>query len=473
MTAPAPGAALAGTVVLAAQASAPAGVAGVQFQLDGAPLGARVNAPPYALSWNTALAAGDTHLLTAVAWDVNGSSAVSAAVSVIVDNTPLVISGVSALGATAGAATIVWTTNQPTDTQVEYGPTEGYGTSTALDAAPTFAHAAPLSALAPGTPYHYRVKSKGAAGIPYASGDFAFATATAPVVDAVPPAVAVMNPAPGAFVSSTVMVSANATGRAGVAALQFMLDGTELGAPLTASPFLLAWNTALNPDGPHTLSAVARDAAGNAATAVVSVTVDNAPPVIGAPTIAAAAPNRADVLWTTDQRADSAADYGPTPAYGASTPVTAAQSTGHGVSLTGLAPGTLYHYCVKSRSAAGILSVSNDFTFTTPGAAIAVSSAAAAPAAADASAKAPQKFLTPASAGGANGKAVFGPQAREVWIFDARGRQVFHASSPGAGSPVVWDCRDATGRVVPSGVYVAKILTRDSTRLYQSFAVAK
>ena len=471
MTAPAAGAVLAGNVVLAARASSPAGIAGVQFQLDGAALGARVNAPPYTLAWNTAQAAGDTHLLTATAWDNSGSSATSAAVPVIVDNTPLLISQVSAASETANSAEIIWATNQPSDSQVEYGPTAGYGTSTAADGARVLAHGASLNGLAPGTAYHYRVKSKGAAGIPYASDDFTFTTPGA-LLDTTPPSVAIMNPASGASVSSTVMVSANATDNVGVAAVQFMLDGTELGVPVTASPFLLAWNTALVADGPHTLSAVARDAAGNAATAVVAVKVENTPPVIGTPSVGNAAPNRVDILWTTDQRSDSAADFGPTPAYGVSTPVTAAQSTGHGVSLTGLVPGTLYHYRVKSRNEAGILSVSNDFAFTTPGSAPAAGPASAGPAAAD-PAKAPQKFLTPASADGVNDKAVFGPEAREVWIFGLRGKEVFHGSSSGPGSPVVWDCRDTTGRVVPSGVYVAKILTRDSRQIYQSFAVAK
>jgi hypothetical protein len=253
-----------------------------------------------------------------------------------------------------------------------------------------------------------------------------------------------------------------------------MLDGVEFNAPLTAAPFVFAWNTALVADGTHALAAIARDAAGNSATSVVSVTVLNTPPVIGEPTIGGAASNRVDILWTTDQRADSAVDYGSTPAYANSTPVIAALSTGHGVTLTGLASGTLYHYRVKSRNAAGIPAVSGDFTFVTPDSGSPNAAAAAAAAAPDpSSAKAPQKFLTPATADGVNDKAVFGPAAQEVWIYDVRGKQVFHASSAGSGSPVAWDCRDATGRVVPSGVYIAKIHTRDSRLIYQSFAVAK
>jgi hypothetical protein len=284
-----------------------------------------------------------------------------------------------------------------------------------------------------------------------------------------------MNPGPGAFVSSTVTASANATDNVGVASVQFMADGTELGAPVTAAPFVLTWDTTLVSDGPHTLGAVARDAAGNSATAVVTVTVSNTPPVLSAPSIGGAAPNRVDVLWTTDQRADSSVEYGPTSAYGSATPVNPAQSTGHGVTLSGLTSGTLYHYRVRSRSVAGVPAVSADFTFTTPGAAAGAPSVSpAAPPAPDlTSAKAPQKFLTPASADGVNDKAVFGPGAREVTIFDLQGRKVFHGASSGPAAPVVWDCRDGAGRVVPSGVYLAKIIARDSTSVYQSFAVAK
>ena len=229
-------------------------------------------------------------------------------------------------------------------------------------------------------------------------------------------------------------------------------------------------------DGVHAHGAIARDAAGNSATSVVSVAVGNTPPVIALPSIGALTPTRADILWTTDQRSDSAVAFGPTAAYGYSTPVVSAQSTGHGMTLAGLASGTLYHYQVMSRNAAGVLAVSGDFAFTTPGpstGAPAGAPAAGASGTDDSSAKASQRFLSPASADGINDKAVFGPQALEVSIFDLRGKLVFHASSAGPGSPVVWNCRDAGGRIVPSGIYLAKILTRDSRRIYQSFAVAK
>jgi hypothetical protein len=61
--------------------------------------------------------------------------------------------------------------------------------------------------------------------------------------------------------------------------VQFQLDGQSLGAADTTAPYSTAWTTTTASNGTHVLTAVARDAAGNAATsATVSVNVQNAPP---------------------------------------------------------------------------------------------------------------------------------------------------------------------------------------------------
>ena len=71
--------------------------------------------------------------------------------------------------------------------------------------------------------------------------------------------------------------------------MQFKLDGANLGAEDTTSPFAISWNTTSATNATHSLTAVARDAAGNTATATaVSVTVDNRETT--PPTIAARAP---------------------------------------------------------------------------------------------------------------------------------------------------------------------------------------
>src|SRR5207248_5819769 len=103
--------------------------------------------------------------------------------------------------------------------------------------------------------------------------------------DTVPPAVSVTAPAAGGVVSGTVSVTATATDTTGVVGVQFKLDGVSLGAEDTTPPYAVAWNTTTATNASHTLTAVARDAAGNRTTSpAVTVTVNNdtTAPVISA-----------------------------------------------------------------------------------------------------------------------------------------------------------------------------------------------
>jgi len=76
-----------------------------------------------------------------------------------------------------------------------------------------------------------------------------------------------------------VSVSAAASDNVGVVGVQFLLDGANLGAEVTTAPYTVSWNTATASNGTHSITARARDAAGNQTTsAAVSVTVSNAAP---------------------------------------------------------------------------------------------------------------------------------------------------------------------------------------------------
>src|SRR5438105_1413448 len=86
--------------------------------------------------------------------------------------------------------------------------------------------------------------------------------------DKTPPTVAITSPTSGAVVTGTVTVTAAAADNVGVAGVQFLVDGTKLGAELTSSPYSVPWDTTTVADGSHALTAVARDAAGNTTTSV-------------------------------------------------------------------------------------------------------------------------------------------------------------------------------------------------------------
>jgi hypothetical protein len=57
--------------------------------------------------------------------------------------------------------------------------------------------------------------------------------------------------------------------------VQFKLDGANLGAEDIAAPYTVSWNSASTTNGSHTLTAQARDAAGNRRAATVTVNVAN------------------------------------------------------------------------------------------------------------------------------------------------------------------------------------------------------
>ena len=67
-------------------------------------------------------------------------------------------------------------------------------------------------------------------------------------------------------VAGTVLVEATATDNLGVASVQFKLDGVDLGAADVTAPYTVSWDTTTVADGPHTITAEARDAANNVGT---------------------------------------------------------------------------------------------------------------------------------------------------------------------------------------------------------------
>ena len=95
--------------------------------------------------------------------------------------------------------------------------------------------------------------------------------------DPVAPSVSITAPALGTQVSDIVTVSATASDNVGVIGVQFIVDGQAVGAEDTAAPYALAWDSRAVTNGAHTLTARARDAAGNSTvSAPVTVNVANA-----------------------------------------------------------------------------------------------------------------------------------------------------------------------------------------------------
>jgi hypothetical protein len=71
------------------------------------------------------------------------------------------------------------------------------------------------------------------------------------------------------------------------------------------------------------------------------------------------------ITWTTDEAADTQVEYGPTTAYGSTTPLDTAKVTSHSATISGLTADRLYNFRVRSRDASGNLAVSANATFRT------------------------------------------------------------------------------------------------------------
>jgi hypothetical protein len=267
------------------------------------------------------------------------------------DVTAPTFSAIASSNITSTGATITWTTNEASDSQVNYGLTTAYGSSSPLNGSLVTTHSVILGALAGSTTYHVRARSRDAAGNLGLSADLAFTTVAA---DPTAPVVTITAPAAGATVLATVAFSANATDNVGVKGVQFRVDGALLGVEDATSPYSVSWNTTTSTNGSHTLTAIAFDAAGNQATATRTVTVSNA----------AAAMN---LVWNANSETNIVGykAYRGTVSGVYSTPVTLGNTPSY--TASGLQSGTQYFFVVTAYNTGGFESlVSNEVSGFAP-----------------------------------------------------------------------------------------------------------
>jgi hypothetical protein len=104
-----------------------------------------------------------TQTIKGVEYAFFSAAAGNYAATYAVDGTPPVISAVNATPGSGGTATVTWTTNEASDSRVDYGTSAGSLNQSATNAALVTSHSIPLTGLAPSTTYYYRVTSADAA----------------------------------------------------------------------------------------------------------------------------------------------------------------------------------------------------------------------------------------------------------------------------------------------------------------------
>ena len=307
VTAPSSGATVSGTVVtVSATASDAVGVVGVQFLLDGVALGTEDTTNPYSTSWNSTTASNGSHTLTARARDAAGNATTSAGVTVTVSNdttAPTVLITAPSGGATvSGSVTLSATASDNVSVVGVQFLVDGVAVNTEDTSSP---YSRTWTTTTGGNGTHtVSARARDAAGNTTTSTGVTVTVAN----DTTAPDVSISAPAAGATVSGTsVTVSASASDNVGIVGVQFLLDGSALGTEDTSSPFSRTWNTTTASNGNHTLTARARDAAGNSKTSTaIAVTVSNDST---APTVSISTPAAGTVVsGTTVSVSASASD---------------------------------------------------------------------------------------------------------------------------------------------------------------------
>jgi len=284
------------------------------------------------------------------------------------DTTPPVISGIAASNVTNIGATIAWTTNEAASSQVEYGTTTAYGSSTALNSTLVTSHSMSLASLTASTTYHYRVKSTDGAGNLAMSLDNTFTTSAPP--DTTPPVIS------GIAASNVTNIGATIAWTTNEASSSQVEYGTTTayGSSTTLNSTLVTGHSmslaSLTASTTYHYRVRSTDGAGNLAmsldnTFTTSAPPDTTPPVLSLITASSLTSSSAMITWGTNEASTTQVEFGTTTAYGNMTTINSTLSNSHSQNLTGLIAGMFYHYRVRSTDASGNLSVSGDFSFTT------------------------------------------------------------------------------------------------------------
>jgi hypothetical protein len=270
---PTDGSAASGTITITAAASDNVGVVGVQFTVDGTNVGPEATTSPYSVNWNTNTTSNAYHALVAIARDAAGNKTTSNQVNVMVNNPPDLIIIQPAQNASIASTTVNISYTETGDiTGVDGARFQLDGGPVMQD--PTFDGSFQLTDVSPGNHVLTGFLTQLEMMVPGSDATPVNFTVTAP--DTTPPAVFITSPTSSSTVSSTITITASASDNVGVTKVQFLIDGTNLGAPVTNAPYSINWNTTLAGSGQHTITAIATDAALNSGASVpVTVTVSN------------------------------------------------------------------------------------------------------------------------------------------------------------------------------------------------------
>jgi hypothetical protein len=266
------------------------------------------------------------------------------------------------------SAAVTWRTNKAADSQVDYGETISYTSSSVHDNILTVQHSINLTELIPNTLYHYRVRSIDTNGNTGNSGDFTFTTANAadmslPILSNIATSSISLS---AATITWNTNKNTNGTVNFGTTPVYGSIMGSLYDFSSTAHSVTL---TDLLGNTLYYFQVSSADIYGNTSTSspyTFLTAADITPPVISN-TTTLANDTAAFVNWRTNELAFSEVNYG-TSSLDLNTQVaiTSTPNTTHSLPLTGLTPSTTYFYNIVSADPSSNTSTVGPYEFSTP-----------------------------------------------------------------------------------------------------------
>lgn len=277
LTNPVNGGVITGIVNLSVNVFDGGGVQKVQYYRDSSVLLGTSLSTPFSFSWDTTGVTQGSHSLYAVATDLSGNTATSAAISVTIDRSLPTNVGITAPSSNAVLSGSAVAISATASDNIGISRVDFYRDSNVLLGTDS---TSPYSIS-----WDITSATSGAHTLTVVATDLAGNTKTSSIVnvsvDNTPPQVSLSAPANNAFVTGTFAVSATATDNGAIGKVEFYRDNNVLLTTDTSSPYTFNWNSTTVTEGAHTLYAIAQDTAGFRTTsAVVAITVDNTIPTV-------------------------------------------------------------------------------------------------------------------------------------------------------------------------------------------------
>ena len=232
--------------------------------------------------------------------EVSCTGSLGTAISGIADVVPPELSETSVTGITSSSATIRWTTNEASNSKVEYGPTEDLGLVKTVSAL-VASHSVTLNGLSANTAYYYSAVSTDASGNIGRNDQNSLTTATSTGKTTITTTKTVTKnttdtSAPGVSITTNLsrpfeqppIISGRATDAYGIAAVEYSTDGgvNWLPADKLTSPGKKSTTFSFVPvlfdDGNYQIVVRATDGSGNiGASKTYILVIDRLPPIVG------------------------------------------------------------------------------------------------------------------------------------------------------------------------------------------------